>query len=171
MKKIVLLLPLALLLMTFSCKKTEYLQNPDEDFDLKASKMEQIGSLFESIARQPEATDDLFNATKLIYNDYTKLLPLSDKALVQRGKARGAAFSMLFDAIARQPEAYPLLDSAATMFLGAYKASEISDELLEITKAYSVASLNASIARQPEAFPSFNAACKKFLNFEIPTSK
>ncbi|HSA03990.1 MAG TPA: hypothetical protein P5145_00225 [Tenuifilaceae bacterium] len=167
MKTIKLLLPLFLVLMAFSCTKTEYVENPDEEFDLKASKIEQVGSLFQSIARQPEAYEVLMNATKLIYNDYTELLPLSDKAIVQRGKARGAAFSSLFDAIARQPEAYQVLDDAATVFLGPYNADEISDELLEITKAYCVTSLNESIARQPEAFPSFNAVCKKYLNFEI----
>lgn len=167
MKKIKLLLPVFLILMAFSCSKTEYVENPDEEFDLKASKIEQIGSLFEAIARQPEAYEVLVNSTKLIYSNYTELLPLSDKAIVQRGKARGAAFGSLFAAIARQPEAYQVLDDAATVFLGPYKADEISDELLEITKAYCIASLYESIARQPEAFPSFNAICKKFLNFEI----
>lgn len=171
MKKTILLLPIVLLLATVSCKKTEIVENKDTRFDLKASKMEQIGSLFEAIARQPEASGALINATKLVYANYTELLPLSDMAIVQRGKARGAAFSMLFDAIARQPEAYNLLDSAATIFLGKYDSKEISSNLLDITKAYSVVALNESIARQPEAFNSFNSVCKKYLNFEIPVSK
>ncbi len=155
----------------FSCTKNEAIENTDDAFDLKASKMEQIGGLFDAIARQPEAADMLIEASKLVYTNYTELLPLSDRAIVQRGKARGIAFSMLFDAIARQPEAYNKLDSAATIFLGEYDPAEISNRLLEITKAYSVNALNESIARQPEAFGSFNLVCKKYLDFDIATSK
>jgi F0F1-type ATP synthase membrane subunit c/vacuolar-type H+-ATPase subunit K len=171
MKKTILVLPLMLILMLMSCKKTEYVANPEDAFDLKASKMEQVGSMFEAIARQPEAYKVIINASKLSYANYTELLPLSDKNIVQRGKARGFAFSMLFNAIARQPEAYHMLDSAATIFLGAYNPQEISDELLSITKTYSVSALDSSIARQPEAFSSFNLVCQKFLNFEIPLAK
>jgi len=138
-----------------------------EEFDIKAYKMEQIHSLFEAMARQPEASDLLIGATEMLYTDYTELLPLSDEAIIERGKARGIAFSGLFEAMARQPEAFPKLDSAAAKFMGAYSPSYISDELLEITRANSLASLNESIARQPFIDSLFNLTCKKYLNFEI----
>ena len=139
----------------------------DSEVDLKALQMEQIASLFDAIARQPEAADFLIGATETLYEDYTLLLPLSDKAILQRGQARGIAFSGLFEAIGRQPEAFPKLDSAAAKFLGVYDAAEISDELLDFTRAYSVSALNESIARQPEADSLFNIATTRYLNFKV----
>ena len=139
----------------------------DEGFDIKAFKMEQAGSVFESIARQPEAAEVLISATALLYNDYTELLPISDEAVMERGRARGIAFSTMFESIGRQPEAYDMLDSAAARFLGAYDPSFISDEMLEVTKAYSVAALNESIGRQPAADSLFNLATQKYLNESI----
>jgi len=165
MKKQILLVPVILLTL-LSCKKEENNYNSN-DFDLKASKMEQVGSLFESIARQPESANLLINSTEMLYSDYTELLPLSDKAIELRGKARGAAFSMLFTSIARQPEAFDVLDSAATKFLGKYDPSYISDELAEITKTYAMSGLNDAIARQPEADSLFNIVSKRYLNYEI----
>jgi F0F1-type ATP synthase membrane subunit c/vacuolar-type H+-ATPase subunit K len=164
MKKQILWIPIALLLTLFSCEEEEF---KDDEFDLKASKIEQIGNLFDAIARQPELADVLIKSTENLYSNYTELLPLSDKAIVQRGKARGSAFSALFNSIARQPEAYNKLDSAATKFLGIYNSNDISDELLDITKTYTIAALNESIARQPEADSLFNLVSKKYLNFEI----
>ena len=163
MKKLVLLISVVALSSLFSCTK----EVSDDSFDLKASKMEQIGGLFESIARQPDMADVLISSTESLYSDYTELLPLSDQAIVQRGKARGYAFGMLFSSIARQPEAYMQLDAAAEKFLGKYDASYISDELSEITTTFAFTLLTESIARQPEADSLFNAACKKYLNFEI----
>jgi len=176
MKKQALLISIFLLALC-SCTKEEkeYVTNNEyitnEEFDLKASKMEQIGSLFESIARQPEIADLLISSTEMLYTDYTELLPLSDTAIEQRGKARGYAFSMLFSSIARQPEAFDLLDSAATKFLGKYDSNYISDELLEITKTYAIGNLNNSIALQPEADSLFNVVSKKYLNFDIYSHK
>lgn len=171
MKKQILLIPIVLFLAILSCKKEEVKEvkgNTNEEFDLKASKMEQVGSLFEAIARQPEIADALIKSTEtLLYTDYTELLPLSDKAIVQRGKARGAAFGKLFYSIAQQPESYNKMDSAAMKFLGKYDISYISDELLEITKTYAIALLNESLARQPEADSLFNLASKKYLNIYI----
>jgi hypothetical protein len=163
MKKLTLLISVVALTSLFSCTK----EVSDDSFDLKASKMEQIGGLFESIARQPEMAALLISSTESLYSDYTELLPLSDQAIVQRGKARGYAFGMLFSSIARQPEAYNQLDAAAEKFLGKYDASYISDELSEITTTFAFTLLTEAIARQPEADSLFNAACKKYLNFEI----
>ena len=160
-----LLFSIVWLLATVSCVKD--VDNEGEGFDLKASKMEQIGSLFDSIARQPESADVLIKATEILYKDYTELLPLSDRDIIQRGKARGSAFSSLFDAIARQPEAFDDLDYAAEKFLGVYDPDYISDDLLEITRIYSLTALEESLARQPEAKDLINSASIKYLDFDI----
>lgn len=141
-----------------------------EDFDIKACKMEQMVSLFASMARQPEASELLIKATEMLYQDISVLYPISDKAIVERGKARGLAFGSLFESIARQPEAFNKLDSAATKFLGIYDPGYISDELLEITKAYSATAMNEAIARQPEADSLFNLVCTKYFNFDFLSS-
>lgn len=167
MTKQLLIIPCFLLLVLGSCKKEENTYVVNEDFDIKASKMEQVGSLFEAIARQPEAANGLIRSTEALYKDYTVLLPLSDKAIELRGKARGVAFGMLFSAIARQPEAYNVLDSAAAKFLGKYDPAIINDELQDITRTYAVAALLESIARQPEADSLFNLVSKKYLNYDI----
>jgi hypothetical protein len=171
MRKQLLLISVLFLSFLVSCTKEETVSIEDEEFDLKASKMEQVGSLFEAIARQPEVSDLLIQSTEKLYTDYTELLPLSDKAIVQRGKARGAAFSLLFTSVARQPEAFGILDSAATKFLGKYNPDYISDELADITKTYTIAAINESIAQQPEADSLFNVLCRKYLNFEIIESR
>jgi hypothetical protein len=170
MKNQVLVFSILLVFLVQSCTKKELVYDEDETFDLKASKMEQVGSLFESIARQPEAADQLVKATEGIYTDISELLPISDKAIVQRGKARGYSFGLLLTSIARQPEAFNDLDAAARKFLGVYNPDDISDELAEITKTYAAAALNESISRQPEADSLFNVVCKRYMNFEIKSS-
>ncbi|HNX65283.1 MAG TPA: hypothetical protein PKH02_00295 [Bacteroidales bacterium] len=167
MKSHIFLFSILLVFLVTSCTKKEFVYDEDETFDLKASKMEQVGSLFESIARQPEAADQLVKATEGIYTDISELLPISDRAIVQRGKARGYSFGLLLTSIARQPEAFEDLDAAAKKFLGEYNSDYISDELAEITKTYATAALNESIARQPEADSLFNVVCKRYMNFEI----
>ncbi len=139
----------------------------DDEFDIKAYKMQLISTLFESIARQPEASELLISATEMLYYDYAELLPISDEAINERGMARGYAFSSLFSSIARQPEAFGKLDSAATKFLGAYNSNDISDELLEITRIFAMTQINEAIARQPEADSLFNLTSLKYLNFEL----
>lgn len=162
MKKQILFIPIVLLLTLVSCENDEI-----DEFDIKASKMEQIGSLFYSIARQPEAADLLIKSAEMLYSDYTELLPISDMAITQRGMARGESFSMLFEAITMQPEAFNILDSAAEKFLGRYNSSYISDELLDVTKTYSISILLESLARQPETDSLINLASIKYLNFDI----
>ncbi len=154
-------------LTLFSCTKEVFEEKTDDAFDIKASKMEQIGSLFESISRQPYEAQLLMSVTEILYHDYTDLLPISDKAIFQRGKARGYSFSLLFASIARNPEAFSQLDAAATKFLGRYNPSYISNELAEITKIYSIMSIGESLARNPEVDSLLNLASKKYLNFEI----
>lgn len=135
--------------------------------DEKSLKMETIGYLFESMARQPEASADLVSATAILYNDYTELLPLTDKAVLQRGAARGEALGMMFSAIARQPEIAEEIDSTAERFLGVYNPEYINDEMLSYSKTIAVKYLLDAIARQPEVTPMFNTLSKKYLNYEF----
>ena len=135
--------------------------------DEKALKMETIGYLFESMSRQPEASADLVSATAILYNDYTELLPLTDKAVLQRAAARGEALGMMFSAIARQPEMAEEIDSTAERFLGVYNSEYINDEMLSYSKTIAVKYLLDGIARQPEITPIFNTLSKKYLNYEF----
>jgi len=181
MKKQNLLFSMLLVLTFASCEKepdinttNEYTTNDytvTDDFDIKANKMLQASSAFPAIARQPEMSSIIIRSTEMLYSDYTVLLPLSDKAVTQRGKARGAAFGSLFAAIARQPEAYPTLDSVAAKFLGAFDPSYISADLEDITKTFAMDSLNMSLARQPECDSVFNLVSIKYLNFDINNHK
>lgn len=129
--------------------------------------MLQAGSAFAAIARQPKMSNIIIRNTEMLFSDYTVLLPLSDKAVTQRGKSRGTAFGSLFAAIARQPEIYSILDSVAAKFLGAYSQSYISTEL----EAFAMNSLNMSLARQPECDSVFNLVSIKYLNFDINNHK
>ena len=167
MKPYFLCLAVIFFISFLACTKEENNYITPEPVDMKAEKMQQIGSLFDAIARQPEAFDQLMLVAEMNYSNYTQLLPLSDKAIEQRGRARGTAFGWLFSSIARQPEAYLLLDSAARKFLGPYNADYISSELSDVTKTYASAALLESIARQPQADSLFNAVSKRYLNYEI----
>ncbi len=181
MKRQHVLIPILLILVLISCEKepeenitNEYTTNnytTGDEFDLKASKMEKASSIFDAIARQPEMADALIRTTALFYNDYTALLPLTDKAIIQRGKARGTGFGLMFMAVSIQPEAYPILDSAASRFLGKYDPSYINSELLEVTQTYALDGLNYSLARQPECDSVFNLMSIKYLNLDINAKK
>lgn len=168
MKNQTLLIVFVSLLTMFSC--SDDLICECNEIDIKASKMEQIGPLFELISRNPDSYNSLIKATEELYSDYTELLPLTDKAVSQRGKARGQSFGLLFYAISRNPSVFDKFDSAATKFLGKYDESYISDELLENTKIYSIKGLNDALARNPEADSLYNIVTKKYLNFEISTN-
>ena len=165
MKKQTLLIIFVSLLTMFSC--TDDLTCECNELDIKASKIEQIGSLFEAISRNPDTYEVLMKNTEVVYSDYTELLPLSDKAVSQRGIARGHSFGLLFYSLCRNPNAFEELDFAATKFMGVYDENEISDELLDISKMYSISGLNEGLARNPYADGLCNILCKKYLDFEI----
>ena len=155
---------LSALLTLTACTENTY---ETDVIDIKASKINQIGTLFDNIARQPEMANELMATAAFIYTDYTALLPLSDKAVDQRGTARGNAIGKLLVSISRQPEAFEILDKAAERFLGKYDAVFISDELLEYSKVAAQSGLIDALARQPEAKNSLNAICVKYLNYSI----
>ena len=165
MKKQTLLIIFISLLTMFSC--TDDLICECNELDEKASKMEQIGPLFEAISRNPETYDLLISVTEELYSDYTELLPLTDRAVLQRGKARGQSFGLLFYAISRNPSVFDKFDSTAAQFLGKYDPSYINAEMEEITKIYAIDGLNEAISRNPEVDSLYNIVTKKYLNFEI----
>ena len=61
----------AAVMLLYSCKEENYYT--DEEFDIKASQMEQIGGLFDAIARQPEANDFLAAVCKKYLNFQMRL--------------------------------------------------------------------------------------------------
>jgi hypothetical protein len=133
--------------------------------------MEQVGPIFESIARIPEAFDMQIKVTSELYPNISELLPISDKAIIQRGKARGHSFGLLFYAVSRNPMAIDKLDSAAARFLGAYNKEMVNEELEEITKRYAIPWLNKALARNPEMDSLFNVMSKKYINLYINYSE
>ena len=165
MKKQTLIIVFVSLLTLFSC--TDDLICECNEIDIKASKMEQIGPLFESIARNPDSYNSLIKVTEELYSDYTELLPLTDRAVLQRGKARGQSFGLLFYAISRNPSVFDKFDSVAAKFLGEYDSSYINAEMEEITKTFAIDGLNEALARNPEADSIYNIVTKKYLNFDI----
>lgn len=168
MKKLLLLFAFALFIFN-SCTDESTYYNEELYFlnepDIKANQMQQVGNLFENIARQPEMADELINATEaVLYSNITDILPISDTLVKQRGQARGYAFSALFEAIARQPEARYILDDAAAQFLGEYDSSIISDEMNEFQKAFASSGLVSGMARQPEMYSYMDTICGKYFN-------
>jgi hypothetical protein len=105
--------------------------------------------------------------TSELYSDISELLPISDKAISQRGKARGKSFGLLFFAISRNPGTFDKLDAAATKFLGEYDKSYINEEMEAITKTYAISGLNEALARNPYIDSLLNVVSKKYLNFEF----
>lgn len=124
-----------------------------------------IVELFESMARQPEASEELdVAATKFI--GAFKVSQLTNDPNID-GTSRGIALSGLFVSIARQPEAFDRLESAATKFLGDYDSAIFNDDVIEVAKAFAISGLNESLARQPEAADLYNLITVKFLDFNF----
>lgn len=170
MKRLIILMSWVLTIpaLLASCDNGDNYYFVGETADAKASKMESVSSLLESIARQPEMAEDLITAAEqTLYLNYRELLPLSDKAAQQRGTARGKAIGSLFESIARQPEIYDLLDETAEQFLGPYNRAYISPELNDYAKTAASAKIIESIARQPEMAEQFNTLSIKYLNTEL----
>jgi hypothetical protein len=138
-----------------------------DSVDLKALKMDMAGILFTAMAMQPEIYKSMIKAMKMSYSSYQELLPISDKNLYDRGRARGEAFGRMFEAVARQPEMSAQIDSVADIFLGKYDPSYISGELLNHTRNFASVYLIEAMSRQPEADSAFNALSKKYLNYAL----
>lgn len=170
MKRFILLLSwaLAIPVLLASCDASDNYYMIPETADTKATKMEAIGTLFESIARQPEMADNLIAAAEqTLYRNYRELLPLSDKAVEQRGAARGAAIGSLIESVARQPEMYEQLDEVAEKFLGQYDSSYITKKMNDYAKAAASTKIIESIARQPDLLAQFDALTQKYLDTRL----
>ena len=128
--------------------------------DYKANQMYSTLSLYESIARQPEMTKELIQATAKLaqYDTITAIAPLDKEAEVERGTARGKCLAACFSAIARQPEAYDNIVWAAEKFLGTTEIKSRLDALEGVPDA---------LARQPEAIDQFDSFSMKFLGTGI----
>ena len=151
-----------------ACKKEYY--NTNEP-DLKTLQMEAVGVLFENIARQPEAADQLIEtATQTIYPSYTALLPLTDAAIQERGVARGNAIGILISSITRQSGAQATLEAVAEQFLGTYDAVNITPEMNKYAKAAASPYISESIARLPDMAEELIAVAAKYLGPDITTN-
>ena len=128
--------------------------------DYKANQMYSTLSLYESIARQPEMTKELIQAT-------AKLAPLDKEAEVERGTARGKCLAACFSAIARQPEAYDNIVWAAEKFLGTTEIKSMSEKILKYSRLYALEGVPDALARQPEAIDQFDSFSMKFLGTGI----
>ncbi|NPA35574.1 MAG: hypothetical protein GXO47_01880 [Chlorobi bacterium] len=138
-----------------------------EEPDNKALLMEQAGNIFYAISLNPGTYDMQVEITSELYSDISELLPISDEAVQQRGKARGESFGLLFYSISRNPGASVELDSAAIKFFGAYDEDIISPEMEEITKIYAIPWINQALSRNPGVDSLINVFSKKYLNYDI----
>ena len=137
--------------------------------DYKANQMYSTLSLYESIARQPEMTKELIQATAKLaqYDRITAIAPLDKEAEVERGTARGKCLAACFSAIARQPEAYDNIVWAAEKFLGTTEIKSMSEKILKYSRLYALEGVPDALARQPEAIDQFDSFSMKFLGTGI----
>lgn len=160
--KVLIPLLAALLTVTLSSCEKNYYQEPEPD--VKAMKIESVGSVFTAMARQPEAADMIVAAAeKTLFASYTDLLPLNDRAVAQRGAARGVAIGQMVEALARQPEMGTTLDNAGMKFLGEFSKGHISAEMNEYARAAASPYVSESIAHQPEIEDAVNELLTKYL--------
>lgn len=158
---------LALPVFLMGCDGDDYYV-VESKYDLKAQNIEAVGPVFTAIARQPELYDELVAAAEAtLFSDYTDLLPISDRAVDQRGMARGNAVGLLIEAVVRQPEMKEKLDEAAGKFLGPYNSRYISAELNAYAITAASAAISDSYARNPELIGVIQELCKKYLNVTI----
>ena len=131
--------------------------------DYKANQMYSTLSLYESIARQPEMTKELIQATAKLaqYDTITAIAPLDKEAEVERGTARGKCLAACFSAIARQPV------WAAEKFLGTTEIKSMSEKILKYSRLYALEGVPDALARQPEAIDQFDSFSMKFLGTGI----
>ncbi len=139
-----------------------------ESDPLKTKQLERgkaIAVLFQSIARRPEAKDELVDVTTKAVGVFDLSQLTGDNAI--DGQSRGIALKELFTGIARQPEAFDALTETATLFVGDFDATIFNDELIEIAKIVALTDLLEGLVRQPEAENLLNQAAEQFLNFRF----
>jgi len=126
---------------------------------------EVIGSLLESIARQPATAQQLDSITTKFIGAFDASQLTGDPVI--DGQSRGIAISELIEGIARQPEAFEVLTTTATKFLGDFDPVIFSNETIDVARDFTIGRLNFAIARQPEGIDLYNSVTKQFLNFSF----
>ncbi|MFA5769674.1 MAG: hypothetical protein WC871_09070 [Bacteroidales bacterium] len=165
MKTTITLLSLTSLLLLTSCN---YCQIEPEEY-YKVDQIASVEMLFESIARQPEAADQLIATAERLagYSDIAELAPISPAISREFGYARGECIGACADALARQPEMAETLIQVAVKFLGEAGSEEISDTVNAYSKVKALQLLLESIARQPELFDLFNQLSITLLGVDL----
>ena len=135
----------------------------------KVDKITSIQSLFDNMARQPEAADDLINAAERIagYSDISELTPVGIYISKDFGYARGACIAACAQAAARQPEIYDLLLDTAVKFLGAYNSPGITAQRNSYSKVKALPGILEGIARQPEIYNKYKELCNTLLGVDL----
>ncbi len=135
----------------------------------KIDKITSIQTLFDNIARQPEAADDLINAAERIagYSDISELTPVGIYISRDFGYARGACIAACAQAVARQPEIFDVLLDAAVKFLGAYNSPGITAQINSYSKVKALPGILEGIARQPEILNQYKELCNTLLGVDL----
>lgn len=151
-----------------SCTDKNYYIN-DTTIDLKAQNIEAVGTLIYNMARQPEEAEQLISIAEVtLFRHYSELLPISDRAVDQRGTARGSAIGQLATALTRSSEEMKQkLFAVADQFLGPYDPWTISPAL----NAYAITSASPMIleayAYNTSILPDLQKLCKAYLGIEL----
>lgn len=135
----------------------------------KIDKITSIQSLFENIARQPEAAGDLINTAERIagYSDISELTPVGSYISKDFGYARGACIAACAEAAARQPEVFDLLLDVAVKFLGAYNSPGITAQINSYSRVRALSGILDGLARQPEMLVKYNELCNTLLGVDL----
>ncbi|MFA7089405.1 MAG: hypothetical protein WC128_05225 [Bacteroidales bacterium] len=165
MKTTITIFSLTSLLLFTSCHYCRI--EPEEYF--KVDQISSVEMLFESIARQPEAADQLIATAERVagYSSIAELAPISPSIWRQFGYARGECIGACAVALARQPEMSELLIQVAVQFLGEAGSEEISDTVNAYSKVKALSLLLESLARQPEVFDLFNQLSITLLGVDL----
>lgn len=166
--KLFLCLAVGLLAFTACQEPMETVEQIGEEVvfaDAKANMIYSFATVFTDMARQPEIADAMIDAALKTWNinSYEDYLPLNDKALRERGIARGCVVGAALTAIARQPEIVTEITDAALLLIGAYDAALFPDTMVDYAKGIALTHLTDALARQPEAASLLRAFMTRFL--------
>lgn len=165
MKTTITILSLTSLLLLTSCHYCRI--EPEEYF--KVDQIASVQMLFESIARQPEAADQLIATAERVagYSDIAELAPISPGISREFGYARGECIGACAVALSRLPGIDETLIQVAVKFLGEAGSEEISDTVNAYSKVRALPLLLESLARQPEVFDIFNQLSITLLGVDL----
>lgn len=165
MKTTITLFSLTSLLILSSCSYCQI--EPEECY--KVDQIASVRTLFESIARQPEAAEQLITTAERVagYSDIAELAPISPAIMREFGYARGECIGACAEALGRQPEMAQTLIQLGVQFLGEAGSEEIPDSANAYSKVRALPLLLESLARQPEAFDLLNQLCITLLGIDL----